>query len=828
MIPRISHFLAFAAALFAGAELGVADSNPARVDYASQIKPILAQNCYQCHGITQQKHSLRLDTAASARLGGDSGPAIIPGNPDSSLLIRVVEGRHDSISRMPYKRAALEPSDIALIRRWIAGGAQAPADEQPQSGEHGGLHWSFVPPVAAKPPQVGLGSWPRGAIDQFVLAKMESQGLAPSPEADKTTLIRRLGFDLTGLPPSVEEVDAFLADSSEKAYEAAVDRLLQSPHYGEKWARHWLDMARYADSNGYSIDAPRSIWSYRDWVIQAFNDNMPFDQFVVEQLAGDMLPAATSRQKIATGFHRNTMINEEGGVDKEQFRIESIFDRVATTGSVFLGLTVGCAQCHDHKFDPVTQKEYYQLFAFLNNADEPSMEVATPAELAAREKARAAVKDRENELKELESVDDTTLAEWVSALEPGALAKLKPETRAAAEAGTARTAAQRASLAAARAATLPRHAALREEIAQLKKSEPKFPTTLVMAERDKPRESFLFIKGDFTRHGDRVAPGVPASLHPLEKKEPLNRLDLAQWMASPDNPLLARVAVNRFWLQFFGAGLVETDNDFGTQGTPPSHPALLDWLAVEFMNGGWDVKAIHRQIVTSATYRQSSRVNPTQERLDPRNKYLSRQNRVRLDAELVRDAALSASGVLSPEVGGPSVFPPQPEGVMSLGQSNRAWKTDKGEARYRRGMYTFFWRATPHPALTVFDAPDANSSCTRRLRSNTPLQSLTLLNDDGFFEMARRLASRVQALPGGDQARLAAAFRLCASRPPDHSEMEVLQRLLESERQALGRSPEEARDLLGAAAAEDDLPSKAAWVSVARVLLNLDETITRE
>lgn len=807
----------------------VAAENPSdRVDYTSQIKPILARNCYQCHGLTQQKHGLRLDTAAAALRGGVSGPAIEAKNPDSSLLVQAIEGRHDAISRMPYKRPALEPDEIVLIRSWIAEGAEAPADEQGQTEESGGLHWAFVPPKAGEPPKVAMASWPKGPIDHFLLAAMESRGLAPSPEADRTTLIRRVYLDLVGLPPSVEEVDAFVGNDSPRAYEDLVDRLLQSPHYGEKWARHWLDMARYADSNGYSVDAPRSIWSYRDWVIRAHNENMPFDQFVLEQLAGDLLPNATLEQKIATGFHRNTMINEEGGIDKEQFRIESIFDRVATTGSVFMGLTVACAQCHDHKFDPISQTEYYQLFAFLNNADEPTLEVASASELAARDKIRAEIKNWEKALKELETVDDAALEEWIAALDTETTSKLKPDIRTAIEAGPDRKPADRAKLAAARAASLPRSAELRAEIADLKKSEPRFPTTLVLAERDEPRESHLFIKGDFTRLGSRVFPGVPASLHPMEADTKANRLDFARWLVSRDNPLLARVAVNRYWLQFFGVGLVETENDFGTQGTPPSHPELLDWLSVEFMNLGWDVKALHRAIVTSAGYRQSSRVNPTQESIDPRNRYLSRQNRVRLDAELVRDAALSASGVLSPEIGGPSVFPPQPDGVMSLGQSNRAWKPDTGAARHRRGMYTFFWRATPHPALTVFDAPDANSSCTRRLRSNTPLQSLTLLNDDGFFEMARHLASRIHSTPGDQTAKLAAAFRLCVARAPEPGELQVLERLLETERAGLANNLEDARGLMGAGAPETELASRAAWVSVARVLLNLDETITRE
>jgi hypothetical protein len=748
----------------------------ATADYLNEVKPLLTQHCVGCHGADQQKGGLRLDTAGAARTGGDSGPALIPGNPGDSLLLQLIEGTHAVLPQMPYRRVPLPKVHVEALRRWIAQGAEAPADEP--SGRW--VHWAFVPPRRpAIPPMEETGGRHPNPIDAFIAARLREEALPLSLEADRSTLLRRLHLDLTGLPPSPEQLDAFLRDPRPEAYECRVDELLHSPHYGERWGRWWLDVARYADSNGYSIDAPRSMWLWRDWVIQAFNDNKPFDEFVIEQIAGDLLPDATLAQRIATGFHRNTQINEEGGIDPEQFRVESIIDRVNTTGTAFLGITLGCAQCHDHKFDPISQKEYFQLFAFFNDQEEPTLSVPTPEEKARLENHQAAVRNLEQQLAELESAAD----------EDAEKARGK----------------------------------LREQLEKLKRRKPSVTTTLVLAERSEPRESYVFIKGDFTRRGPDVSPGTPAVLHPLaaalhagdrgtgdelQSTRRPNRLDLARWLVDPCNPLTARVLINRVWQQYFGRGLVETENDFGTQGSLPSHPELLDWLATEWLARDWNLRAMHRLIVTSRTYRQTSRARRELEEKDPLNRLLARQNRLRLDAEVIRDVALVASGKLNPEIGGPGVFPPQPDGVMNLGQVRRPWKTSEEGDRYRRGLYTFYWRATPYPALAVFDAPDAFSTCTRRARSNTPLQALTLLNDSAFVEVAVALAERVRKACDDAGERLDLAFRLCLAREPSAAERGRLESLLEEENRDHGEA--------------------AAWQTVARVLLNLDETITRE
>ena len=802
-------------------------------------------------------------------------------------------------------------------------------------------HWAFVAPVRAPLPEVKQKDWPRNAIDRFILARLEQEKIKPSPEADRVTLIRRVSLDLTGLPPAPAELDAFLGDVRPEAYERLVDGLLASPHYGERWGRHWLDVARYADSNGYSIDAPRNIWKYRDWVIDALNRDRPYDQFVIEQLAGDLLPNATQEQKIATGFHRNTQINQEGGIDPEQFRIESVLDRVNTTATAFLGLTVGCAQCHDHKFDPISQREYYQLFAFLNNQDEPNLDVGTPEEFARREAYRARTKAIEDELKQYADSIAPKQAAWEASLTEPQRAKLKDEVQTALLLlPEHRNEEQQKTAFAAFRDQDEGYKKLQKKLDRFNKDEPRITTTMVLKERAQPRESYVFIKGDFTRKGDPVTPGVLGVLHPfmpmagaksqikarphprplpqeresrssapqtiasapvtaasaqsseVKKIHPLpggegrgegeptsnlstsrngsapdsvsplpNRLDLAHWIVDPQNPLTARVQVNRIWQQYFGRGLVETENDFGTQGAPPSHPELLDWLACEFMqptaavkslNGEkvksversaahltnhsfndltpWSLKHLHRLIATSATYRQSSRGRPELATVDPNNKWLARQSRLRLDSEIVRDVCLSVCGLLNPKIGGPSVYPPQPDGVMTLGQTKREWMASHGEDRYRRGLYTFFWRATPHPALMVFDSPDGMSACTRRPRSNTPLQALTLLNDEAFVEFAQALATRLlKEEAKSDGERLERAVRLCLARQPAPDERQRLLDLLNQELAAFEKSPDEAAALLPKQK-DPSLDNKqlAAWTTVSRVLLNLDETITRE
>lgn len=664
------------------------DSDPP-LQFNADVLPILAENCFACHGFDEasREADLRLDTEAGSQ------DVIVVGDPSASSLIHRVETSDpDEIMPPPSSGKKLTDRQREILRQWVRQGAKYEG------------HWSFSKPVFRTPPTVEEVTHP---IDRFVQSKLRDAGLQPSPLAAPETLIRRASLDLIGLPPSTKEVDDFLiayAKDPDVAWQNLIDRLLSDPHYGERWGRWWLDQARYADSNGYSIDSPRSIWAYRDWVVDALNNDMPFDQFTIEQLAGDLLPEARLDQRIATGFHRNTQINQEGGIDKEQFRIDSVFDRVATTGTVWLGLTVGCAQCHDHKFDPIAQKEFYQLFAFFNNQDEPTIKVHDPA------------------------LGDP-----------------------------------------------PKDA----------------PTTMVLSERQTPRKTSVYIKGDFTRPAEEVTPGTPAILHPLDQNSgSVNRLDLAKWITSPDNPLTARVIVNRIWQQYFGVGLVSTENDFGLLGARPTHPQLLDWLAIELERRDWSLKDLHRLITSSHTYRQSSHQRDDLDQVDADNRLLGRQVRLRLDAEVIRDVALTASGLMAAKFGGAPVYPPIPAGVMGQGQVKRAWNVSSGENRYRRGFYTFVFRGTPPPSLKVFDAPDGFSSCTRRGRSNTPLQSLTLMNDPAFFEFAETLADVIE------QEGVAVAFRRCTARFPDSEELTVL-RGLDS-------------------------------ITAARVLISLDETITRE
>jgi mono/diheme cytochrome c family protein len=780
------------------------------VDYLRDIKPLLARQCVGCHSAEKPRGKLRLDTAEWALQGGLAGPSVVPGDPDESELIFAVIGE-GSTDRMPLNKPPLSEAEIDLLRRWIIDGAKAPDNEEPSVADD--KPWAFLPPIDHLPPPVDYPGWVGNPIDAFILAPLAKEGIAPSPEADRVTLLRRLSLDLIGLPPTPEQVDAFLADQSPDAYDRQVDRLLASPAHGERWGRWWLDMARYGDSNGYSIDAPREIWKYRDWVLDALNADMPFDRFTVEQLAGDLLPEATIAQRIATGFHRNTQINQEGGVDPEQFRIEAVHDRVGTTGTVWLGLSVACAQCHDHKYDPISQKEYYQLFAFFNNCDEPTLPVGTPEDLV----ARRAAQERVAEYVESLTGDERLLAKqkaWETSLDMEGRQKQSEEVRKAFDSPFDERLREqnRVVLAAYLDQSSDDEAALhKKELSRLRSREPKIPTTLVLAERRDRRETRLFEGGDFTRPGAVVEPATLADLPPLSARgETPDRLDLANWLVDPGNPLTARVLVNRLWQTYFGRGLVETENDFGTQSSPPTHPELLDWLARRMIDDGWSLKAMHRRIVTSATYRQASTHRPDLNEIDPDNRRLARQSRLRLDAELVRDASLVASGLLTAEVGGPSVFPPQPDGVMSLGQMRREWRASTGADRFRRGLYTYLWRATPHPLLTGFDAPDGLRTCTRRPRSNTPLQALMLLNDKSSAEFATALAEQSRTDSEDDRERLRRAFRLALAREPEDSELARLLELLEAERRS------------GPPATERP------WVAIARVLLNLDEFLTRE
>ncbi len=1019
------------------------------IDFEKHIKPLFAKHCIECHKADKDESGFRLDVGNLAIKGGDRGAAIIPGKSDESILYQALIGKGDATA-MPYEKPRLAAADIELIKKWIDGGAKVPASDTTTEVVKSS-HWSFQPIRRPAIPKLkgqasGTGVPDPAAnsvlnpIDAFVRSRLEREGLAPSLEADRPTLIRRLSLDLLGLLPSADEVRDFVNDKEPAAYERLVDRLLASPAYGERHGRHWLDIARYADSNGFTIDSARQIWKYREWVIHAINADMPFDQFTVEQLAGDLLPNATTEQLVATGFHRNTLVNEEGGTDQEQFRVEAVVDRVSTTGAAWLGLTVGCAQCHSHKFDPITQRDFYKLFAVFNQCDEPSVPVPSADQLAEQKRLDAEVAEAEKPLKQLDaellkglpdwerSVASQSEGDW-TILDPSVwktdkgatLTKIEnqtllvdfstpandvytitfdpsdstpvtairlealnhpslpmmgpgradgnfvltefevlfdetaiPLTKAIADhsqegypvsdaidgkpktgwainvkpnsgemlnvpreavffpkepivakpgsklivkmhqlhsvpnylvgcfrisisgasidvlsvpasikkiVGTPtnkRSKQQLEQLQTAFKNTDPRRKPLTEKLDGLKKQldalNKAIPTTLVMRAKAEPRQTHIMIRGDFLRKGTAVEPGVPDVLPAIhlpqdvdaKKRTASARLEFAKWLCSLDNPLTARVTVNRAWQAFFGAGLVPTENDFGIQGDPPTHPELLDWLASEFVvpplggsstdsttiphKGGttsWSLKRLHRLIVTSATYRQVSHLRPELRERDPANKLLARQSRLRLEAELIRDVCLSASGLMTRHLGGPGVNPPQPEGIYIVTQQKKPWAESTGLDRYRRGMYTYFWRTSPYPMLPTFDAPDANGTCTRRNRSNTPLQALTLANDRSFHEFAVGLAGRIMSfgpLPptpppsvaDSDDARLWQAVELCYSRPPTDLELRKLRQFLNAQRTAFAADP------------KDKDPTKSAWTAVARVLLNLDEFITRE
>jgi mono/diheme cytochrome c family protein len=817
-----------------------------KVEFVRDVEPIFASRCYECHGEKKSKSSFRLDNKARAFLGGDSGkPFLVPGKSSQSQIILRVAGLVNADEVMPASGERLTPQQIGLLEAWIDQGANWPDTVNKP-------HWAYVKPVQPAPPKVQHSRWPRNAIDNFILARLEKEKLTPSAEADRVTLVRRLSLDLTGLPPTIEEVDAFVADKSRDAYEKVVDRLLSSPHYGERWARVWLDLARYADSHGYEKDPPRSMWPYRDWVINAFNRNMPFDQFTVEQIAGDMLTNATQDQKIASGFNRNTMINTEGGVDAEQSRVETIVDRVNTTATVWLGSTLGCAQCHTHKYDPFTNHEYYQFFAFFNSADEPRLELPSAAQLARKKQLAEDAAKLESELKkvtpELTAAQTAWETKQTNDLARSAPAGAKTNQPSAATevpsnivtilkvAPAGRTAQQSNEISDYFRSQTTELKTVRDQLAELRKAQEtlheEIPTTLVMSERAEPRETHVLVRGNFLNPAEKVTPGVPAILPPLPEGQPANRVTLARWLVSPNNPLTARVTMNRFWEQIFGRGLVETVEDFGTQGERPTHPELLDWLGTEFTRQNWDMKAMLRLIVTSATYRQSSHSTPELIERDPYNRLYARGPRFRVSAEAVRDIALEASGLLSPKIGGPSVFPYQPDGIWTQLYSSDQWSTSKGEDKYRRGIYTFWRRTSTYPAFMSFDAPSRELICPRRQRSNTPLQALTTLNDPSFVEAAQALARRVvKESKGNAEADAAYAFRLCVARSPRSEETKRLVALYDQELSQFKLDPPAAQKMatgdLGQPPAGVSVERLAAWTVVANVLLNLDETITK-
>ena len=920
------------------------------------------------------------------------------------------------------------PRTLLLILLWIAAIAHDPILCL------GSDHWAFRAPRTPALPKVADPFWSRNPIDRFVLARLAPLHRRPASAASRSTLIRRLSLDLVGLPPTIAEIDLRANDRSPDAHDRLVDHLLASPHFGERWALWWLDAVRYADSNGYEIDRPRSIWPYRDWVIGAFNAGLPFDQFAIEQLAGDMLPESSPEQQIATGFHRHSYLNEEGGHDWEQFRWEAIVDRVHTTATVFLGLTVACAQCHDHKFDPLTQDEYWRFFAFFNNVDEPFLEVPVettnrrrnqilsqirdleatrpqafplpdrgPAENRPEAQRRNALIDQKfrqwhqresadaavwKTLEPLEyrsqmnatlsalvdgsllatgdrpevdsyrvvyrvppgkiyglllealphpalprkgpgrgsvlgdgsfalsefqvdllatsqgaplaltferptathhkgdrtvelSLDGDKLTSWhiqggegraqwalfpsaqpVTVSRPARLVvtylmnfvhqqtlgrfrlsvtsdprplRLPEHPRAIlsllAKEARIRSAKEDARLRGYFLSVTPELATLNKQIGVLRASLPTLPTTLIVAERQDRRPTFVHARGEFHRREDQVAPGVPRALHPLPASAPRNRLAMARWIASRENPLIGRVAMNQVWQQVFGRGLVSTPEDFGVQGSPPTHPALLDWLATEFVRRDWDLKSLIRRVVSSATYQQSSWISPEDFAWDPLNQWLARGPRFRVHAETIRDIALTTSGLLTRRVGGPSFFPPRPDLGKTIAYGNAEWKVSQGTDRYRRGLYIHRKRTAPHPGLASFDAPPRHTCNVRRRRSNTPLQALALLNDQTIIESARAIAWRViNEGPDTQSERVRFVFRLCTSRAPDELEHKWIREHLDRQRKRIRAGSLKAATLVGSETPVlgGSVEELAAWTVIARVLLNLDETVSKE
>ncbi|MBY0524613.1 MAG: PSD1 and planctomycete cytochrome C domain-containing protein [Gemmataceae bacterium] len=807
------------------------------MEFKRDIQPMLARACVSCHGPGKSKAGLRLDRASEAFKGSDAGAVIKPKEATASRLLLVVAGIDPEVKIMPPKpHAPLSADEIGRLRAWIDQGADWPKDAIITPTDTTKLkHWAYQPIQKPPVPKVNA-SWARhNEIDAFVQARLEKEGIAPAPEADRATLVRRLSFDLLGLPPTVAEVESALSDQSEQWYEKVVDRFLNSPHYGERWGRHWLDLARYADSDGFEKDTGRPFaWRWRHWVIDAFNKDMPFDQFTIEQLAGDLLPNATVEQKVATGFHRNTLTNKEGGVDQEQFRVEAVVDRVNTTGKVWLGQTIGCSQCHDHKYDPFSQREYYQLFAFFNSDAEVDIPAPLASEIEPYNKQKAAWETRKAELqKALEAYNvPQQQGMWEASLSLLDLHTLPaPIIVVLLTDPKARSDKQKQSLAAQFAKSDKKLAELTKAVADHDKAMPKLGVAMTLA-LSTPRKTNVMIRGDFLRKGVEVDANVPAILPPLDKSSGKpTRLDLAKWLVAADNPLTARVIVNWTWHKYFGRGLVATLEDFGTQGEKPSHPELLDHLATEFVAQKWSMKALHKRIVTSATYRQSSRTRPELVNRDALNILLARQTRTRLEAEIIRDNALAASGLLTRTVGGHSVRPPQPAGIAELTYAGSArWVESTGPDRYRRGLYTWFQRTSPFPMLMTFDAPDGTLCCVRRERSNTPLQALTLLNDTVFVECSQALGKRIVEDKAGDvKERIRHGFRLCLAREPSATELSRLQLLFDDVLQRCRDKPEAAAKLVGKMKVQGvDVPEAAAWMVLGRTLLNLDEFVTRE
>ncbi len=801
------------------------------VDFHKDILPVFAKRCQGCHGQQQQMAGLRLDRADASLAKS------------VSKIVERVSSEKKGF-RMPPIGEPLTPAEVAAIRAWVEKGAVWPAGAV--AANKGNSHWAFQQPRKID----------GASIDSFILAKLKTEGIEPSPEADRRTLIRRVTLDLTGLPPTPADVNTFLGDARPGAYERLIDRLLASPHYGERWARYWLDLAHYADSDGYEKDLPRPYaWRYRDWVIDAMNRDMPFDQFTVEQLAGDLIPGATVDQKVATGFLRCVLTNREGGVDRAEARFEQLVNRTNTASTVWLAMTVGCAQCHNHKYDPISQKDHYAMMAFFEKGEDAEIDAPVGGEAGPYLAALPAYRAKRDEIYEQYKIPERAAhfedklreafrnpgkdLEWDFALtafkamfdryeryltegkhtprdlenfrhyfvHPGASSpEFRQDKKLAGEVKEARG-----------------------KLGDLDKTLPPFAQAMVIEDDPSYGPTHLRIRGDYKTKGEKVDPAGLSVLAPIPEGVKRDRMALAKWLASRDNPLTARVAMNRLWQELFGRGIVKTSEDFGLVGDRPAHPELLDWLAVEFMDRGWSWKQMVRTIVLSDVYKRSSQARPDLSTKDPENVLLARQNRLRLSAELIRDGALAASGLMNTSIGGRSIRPPQPKGVAELGYgSGNKWEETQGAERYRRGLYVHYQRTTPYPLLVTFDAPDSSIACSRRRVSNTALQALNLMNDPVFFEAAQNLAARVLRESAGTslQQRLDFAFALCASRSPSSREVERLTQLYTQYQAKL--DDETAKKWMPAPPDGVSIREAAAWTGLSRVLLNLDEFITRE
>jgi Protein of unknown function (DUF1549)/Protein of unknown function (DUF1553)/Planctomycete cytochrome C len=807
-----------------------------KIQFARDILPILSTHCFTCHGpdAKLQKAGLRLDLLETATKKLKSGNrAIVPGNVKESELLARIFSEEES-ERMPPKNAKLRLQDAEkeLLKRWVEEGAEYQR------------HWAFVVPQRPPLPGVKNQAWVRNPIDRFLLARMEKEGLQPSPEADRYTLARRLAIDLTGLPPTMAMADRFVNDKSPDAYEKYVDQLLNMPAYGERWAHVWLDLARYADSNGYATDSERSIWKYRDWVIDAINKNLPYDQFTIEQIAGDMLPKPAQDQILATAFHRNTLTNDEGGTSDEEFRVVAVVDRVNTTMQVWMGMTLACAQCHDHKYDPISQEEYFRMYAIFNQTEDsdksdnsPNLVLITPDEKKKKSELEDKIAGLEKTLLSPNPQYDQAQEKWEQekkAIEkaPAAVKKILAID------AKKRSEAQKLEIAKYYRSTLPELKKVAEEITASRKlaNAIRGVATPIMKElpEGKKRVTKIHVRGNFLDQSKEVRPGVPALFHSLPKDQPANRLTLAKWLMSPDNSLTARVAVNRYWEQLFGLALMESPDDFGIRGKMPTHPELLDWLAVEFADDlRWDVKKLLKLIVTSAAYRQVSTVSPILLERDPENRYLARGPRFRSSAEVIRDQSLYVAGLLSPKMYGSPVRPPRPRLNLSAAFGPTTdWETSSGDDKYRRALYTQWRRTTPYPSMTTFDAPARNVCTVSRPRTNTPLQALVTLNDPVYVEAAQALGRRI-VKDGGPtlEAKLQYGFRLCLTRPAREVEIKRLVELYTKAQQEYTKNPklatQMATDPLGPLPVGLQAPEMAAWTVVCNVLLNLDEMFAK-